>query len=72
MANAYVRRKNSHPVQQRIQRLERAVKRLGEFPRPGRIGTPELIVLGLAYIILYRVMEQESQILCVFRTRRKP
>lgn len=44
-----------------------------EKARPGRVpGTRELVIQGLPYIVPYRVVTDEIQILRVFHTARKP
>ena len=52
------------------------VDALGDFPatgRPGRIpNTRELVIDRYPYIVPYRVIGDELQVLRVFHTRRKP
>jgi plasmid stabilization system protein ParE len=49
---------------------------LGDFPatgRPGRVpNTRELVIDRYPYIVPYRVISDELQVLRVFHTRRKP
>lgn len=49
---------------------------LGDFPatgRPGRVpNTRELVIDRYPYIVPYRVIGDELQVLRVFHTRRKP
>jgi addiction module RelE/StbE family toxin len=56
------------------QRIETAVERLADFPLSGRAGsvagTREVVVTGLPYIIVYRVMDSEVQILRVYHSSR--
>lgn len=51
-------------------------ERLAQFPesgRPGRVvGTRELVLAGLPFIIPYRVRGEEVQVLRFFHTSRKP
>ncbi len=58
-----------------LARLREAVQRLADHPesgRPGRIlGTRELVVSGLPYVIPYRVSGNQVQILRIFHTSRK-
>ena len=55
--------------------IEAAVDPLANHPnlgRPGRVeGTRELVVVGLPYIIAYRVREETVRILAVVHTSRQ-
>ena len=48
---------------------------LGDHPKIGRIGrvagTYELVIPGIPYIVPYRILNQEVQILSVYHTSRK-
>ncbi len=59
-----------------VTRVLAAVAQLREQPavgRPGRVpGTRELVVLNTHYIVPYRVLSDEIQILRVFHTSRRP
>ena len=52
-----------------------AVHQLGEYPRIGRpgrvVGTFELVVPGIPYIVPYRIRDNEIQVLSVYHTSRK-
>ena len=52
-----------------------ATDRLEQFPQSGRLGrieeTRELVIPGLPYIILYRVVDDVILILAVIHTSRK-
>jgi plasmid stabilization system protein ParE len=52
------------------------IDELGDFPatgRPGRVpNTRELVIDRYPYIVPYRVVGDELQVLRVFHTRRKP
>ncbi len=53
-----------------IQRIRASIDRLGAFPRSDRrgerVGTLELVVPGLPYIVVYRIAEDVVQILGAF------
>jgi toxin ParE1/3/4 len=55
-------------------RIRRAVLRLVQFPQCGRVGqvlgTRELRVSNLPYLVVYRVREREVQILRVWHERQ--
>jgi len=57
-----------------VDRIEKAVARLGQFPLMGRVGfvagTRELIVPGSEYLVIYCVTEKEVQILRVFHCKQ--
>ncbi len=46
--------------------IERQLKRLKDFPMMGRLGrirgTRELVIAGLPYIVVYRVLKEEVEI----------
>ena len=58
-----------------IDRIAEAVAKLAEHPRIGRpgrvIGTRELVVPGLPYIVPYRLREDRVQLLRVLHAARK-
>jgi addiction module RelE/StbE family toxin len=58
-----------------VRRIVKAAHRLEQFPLSGRVGrtkgTRELVVPGLPYIILYRVVEDAILISSVIHTSRK-
>ncbi len=55
-------------------RIERSVGRLAEFPTSGREGTVqgtrEVVVTGLPYLLVYRVVGSEVQILRLFHQKQ--
>ena len=59
-----------------VERVLGAVARLAHHPamgRPGRIpGTRELVVPATRYLVPYRVVGDEIQVLRVFHTSRRP
>ncbi len=58
-----------------MDRIDGAIRRLADHPRsgrPGRImGTRELVVPDLPYIVAYRIRQDRVQILRVLHTARK-
>ncbi|HWB10519.1 MAG TPA: type II toxin-antitoxin system RelE/ParE family toxin [Pirellulales bacterium] len=73
-AHRYIASENPRAAAKMAERLEVAVARLATHPelgRPGRRpGTRELVVPGVPYIVIYRVVEPEVQILRVYHTSR--
>lgn len=57
-----------------VVRIERAVERLAKHPLSGPLGTVEgtreVVVPGLPYVIVYRVTENEVEILRVWHARQ--
>ena len=58
-----------------IERVIKASRRLGEFPKSGRIGRLkgawELVVPGLPYVVAYDVSDDGVVLLMLFHTSRK-
>ncbi|MBM3342802.1 MAG: type II toxin-antitoxin system RelE/ParE family toxin [Betaproteobacteria bacterium] len=55
-----------------IDQTERALTRHAAIGRPGRvIGTRELVISGLPYVIPYRVRDNDIEILRVLHTSRR-
>lgn len=58
-----------------LARLQDVVQRLADHPQSGRtgriMGTRELVVPGLPYIIPYRVKDSRVEILRIFHTSRR-
>ena len=71
----YIARDNPRAAWEVAQAIREAVKLLSDHPRLGRTGrvrgTYELVIVGLSYIVPYRVKEQHIQILSVYHTSRK-
>ncbi len=72
---AYIAQHNPQAAVDIVERIEKAVQLLTDFPamgRPGRVpGTRELVVNETPYIVPYRVRGQTVHILRVFHTARK-
>ncbi len=55
-------------------RVQNIVARLEQFPLSGRVGmishTREIVITGLPYIIQYRIVKSEIQILRVYHAKR--
>lgn len=72
---AYLAQSNPQAAADLVDRIEKAVRLLTDFPamgRPGRVsGTRELVVTDTPYIVPYRVRGQTVHILRVFHTLRK-
>ncbi len=71
----YIAKENPYAAWEGVQRIKQAVTLLSEHPklgRPGRVrGTWELVIVGLPYIVPYRIKEKQIQILSVYHTSRK-
>jgi toxin ParE1/3/4 len=76
--SAYISRDSPSAAPKVIQRIRKAVRRLGPFPRSARVGsepgTRELVVTGLPFIVVYRIVEQPEHsfidIVAVFHAAR--
>ena len=70
-----VARENSRAAFEIAQRIRFAADLLAEHPRMGRAGrirgTRELVILGIPYIVPYRIKGHEVHILSVYHTSRK-
>jgi len=75
-AHRYIAVANPDAARRTIDRAERAIGRLTNFPLSGRIGsvpgTRELIVPGLPYLVVYLVTDSEVVILRVFHAKQEP
>jgi toxin ParE1/3/4 len=71
----YIANENPRAASEVTQWLRIAVNQLEEHPRSGRTGTVrgtyELLIYDLPYIVAYRIMKEEVQILSVYHTSRK-
>ncbi len=71
----YIARDNPKAAYEVIQTIRLSVIQLSEHPklgREGRIkGTRELVIANLPYIVPYRIVENEIQILSVYHGARK-
>lgn len=67
---AYIVQENPSAAKRVGARLQRAITRLVQFPGMGRVGalvgTRELIVPGLPYLVVYRVEATEIVVLGVY------
>ena len=72
----YLAQEDPEAAARRYALIRSRVTELGQFPesgRPGRVsGTRELVIVGLPYLLPYRVRGEELQVLRFFHTRRKP
>ncbi|ROH88371.1 type II toxin-antitoxin system RelE/ParE family toxin [Pseudomethylobacillus aquaticus] len=73
---AYIALENPQAAAMVVARIMSAVQQLKTLPasgRPGRVlGTRELLVTGLPYLLPYRIRGQQIEILRVFHTSRQP
>ncbi len=71
----YIARDNRRAALEVAQRIRHAVSQLEEHPKSGRSGreggTLELVIPGLLYIVPYRVISKDVQILSVFHAAQK-
>jgi len=67
--------KNEVAAHQLVEHISTAVEQLQRHPtlgRPGRVpGTRELVVVGTPYVVSYRVVHGEIQVLAVLHGARK-
>jgi toxin ParE1/3/4 len=74
VARAYIARDDSRAADQQVRRVLAAVDSLQRFPergRPGRrLGTREMSVVDTPYIMAYRLLAGEIQILRVMHERQ--
>ena len=70
----YISQDNPEAARRTVRRLWTAVKSLAEQPemgRPGRVhGTRELVVSDTPFVVPYRVVGSEIEILCVLHGAR--
>ena len=71
----YIGKDNARVAFKVAQRIRIAAAQLVEHPKIGRTGrvrgTCELVIYGIPYIVPYRIMENEVQILSVYHTSRQ-
>jgi toxin ParE1/3/4 len=71
----YIALDNIDAADRTADRLRLAVDRLSHYPAIGRrgtlTGTRELVVAGLPYVLIYRAIGQQIQILHVYHISRK-
>jgi toxin ParE1/3/4 len=72
---AYIAQHNPQAAAEIVERIEKAVQHLADYPAMGRTGrvsgTRELVITDTSYIVPYRVRGQTVHILRVFHTARK-
>jgi toxin ParE1/3/4 len=70
----YILLNNPKAATRTADRIEAATKRLRRFPNIGRpsdiAGTREIVVPGVAYLVVYRIAPQTVEILRIFHTSR--
>jgi toxin ParE1/3/4 len=70
---AHIGEENPRAAAHVADRIEQSVARLATFPnsgRPGSVpGTREIVISGLPYLLVYRVVESEVQVLRLFHDR---
>ena len=71
----YIAANNPRAAYQVAQRIQRIARQLESHPKLGRAGrvhsTYELIAPDIPYIVVYRIKNEEVQILSVYHTSRK-
>ncbi|MBI2434980.1 MAG: type II toxin-antitoxin system RelE/ParE family toxin [Candidatus Hydrogenedentes bacterium] len=74
-AAKYIEQDNPEAASHLAETFIETARRLGDFPMLGRVGrvrgTRELVVPRTRYIIAYRIVEQEVQIVRVVHTSRR-
>jgi len=72
----YIAEENGTAAAEMFVYVKTKVDELGDFPsmgRPGRVpGTRELVIDQYPYVVPYRVVGDELNVLRVFHTHRKP
>lgn len=70
--HGYIARENPQVAARVFRQIRKAPHQLARFPHLGRFGqiegTRELVVTGLPYLIVYRVADDDVEILRVFHT----
>jgi toxin ParE1/3/4 len=71
----YIAKHDQKAAARVVSRIEHSISRLADFPfsgRPGVVaGTRILVVPGLPYVAIYRVREEEVDIVAVLHTARR-
>lgn len=71
----YIARDKPQAAFEVAKKIRHATKQLSDHPKLGRegrvLGTYELVIFGLPYIVAYRVKGQEVHILSVYHSSRK-
>lgn len=71
----YIARENPQAVLEVAQRIRVAVSQLSTHPKLGREGrvrgTYELVIVGIPYVVPYRIKGEEIQILSLYHTSRR-
>lgn len=74
-AHAYIVQDDTEAARQLILRIQGAVDQLAEFPFMGRVGrvasTRELVISNTSYLIIYRIKEENVEILRILHSSRK-
>ncbi|MEG4227912.1 type II toxin-antitoxin system RelE/ParE family toxin [Microcoleus sp. N9_B2] len=74
-AHAYIVKDDPEAARQLILRIQSAVGQLAEFPFMGRVGrveaTRELVISNTSYLIIYRVKEENVEIIRILHSSRK-
>jgi len=70
----FIRDRNPEAAEAVRDRIIRAVRRLQDFPRSGRswrtVGTLELVIPGLPYVVIYEIDGNRVVVLTLFHTSR--
>lgn len=74
-AATWIAKDNRHAAEDFVTAVQKTVLLIAQVPSAGKVGrvlgTREMIVLGYPYIIPYRVVGDELQILRVFHVRQQ-
>ncbi|MBO1318328.1 type II toxin-antitoxin system RelE/ParE family toxin [Acanthopleuribacter pedis] len=72
---AFLAAKNPAAAQEVVSRVSASIESLLIFPqkgRPAKSGTRELVIPKTSYIVPYRIKGDQTELLHVFHTHRKP
>ena len=73
IVQGYIEANNPSSAKRVIRQVKITTKKLSQFPNIGRVGargTRQLVVSNLPYIIVYRVLEGQVQIVRVFHDKQ--
>ncbi len=74
-AYAYIRQDNANAALRVVERIFRCIEMLSRYPSAGRIGrvptTRELVIGRTPFIVVYRTLPKEIQILAIMHAARR-
>lgn len=71
----FIHGRNPAAAESTVDRIDKATRRLRDFPQSGRSwhlpNTWELVVPGLPYVVVYRILNNAVDLLALFHTSRE-